>query len=259
MNDRDPDFPLDDALFDRIVDGALSAEELRIAVRALEREPDGWKRCATAFLEAQCLRESFRALGQTERVGAASQSVHLSLGGELKGSRYRWVRRVAAAVTVAASFAIGWIAHGTRAGAPAPDSLAIGPGSPQSQVNDLTIAESHAPTHETLLESLDEAQSDRDVEAPERSRPAFTTVAHVRLGIGNSPAEVPILAGPAITEEWLTQQPPPVSEYGQVVLERNGYQVDQRRQFLTAILPDGRRVAVPVDHVQIQYTGNDPL
>jgi hypothetical protein len=44
-----------------------------------------------------------------------------------------------------------------------------------------------------------------------------------------------------------------------VVLERNGYQVDQRRQYLTATLADGRRVAFPVDHVRIQYRGNEPL
>jgi hypothetical protein len=259
MNDRDSDRPLEDDLFDRIVDGELSAEELRIAVRALEREPDGWRRCATAFLEAQCLRASLRTLGRPERDGASSQSDPLNVGGGVRSSPYRWLRFVAAAGIVAASFAIGWIAHGTRSGAPTQDSLAVVPGNPQPQANELTIAESHALPHEALLEDLAGSQNDRDAEAPERSRPAFTTVAHVRLGIGNAPAEVPILAGPAITEEWLARQPPPVSEHGQVVLERNGYQVDQRRQFLTAILPDGRRVAVPVDHVQIQYTGSEPL
>ena len=62
-----------------------------------------------------------------------------------------------------------------------------------------------------------------------------------------------------ITEEWLTQQPPPVSEHGQVVLARQGYQVEQSGEFFTTVLADGRRVAIPVDHVQIQYTGNEPL
>ena len=81
----------------------------------------------------------------------------------------------------------------------------------------------------------------------------------MRFGSQRSSAEVPILAGPGLNEEWLTRQPPPVSEHGQVVLERNGYQVDQRRQFLMAIMADGRRVAVPVDYVRIQFTGNEPL
>ncbi len=85
------------------------------------------------------------------------------------------------------------------------------------------------------------------------------TVAHVRVGPENAPAEVPILAGPGVTEEWLRQQPPPVSEHGQVVFQRHGYQVEQHRRFLTTILPDGRRLAIPVDVVRIQYTGNEPL
>src|SRR5262245_1175490 len=103
MNDRDPDFPLDNALLDRIVDGELSADELRMAVRALEREPDGWKRCATTFLEAQCLRESFRALGRPERDDASSQSLAVNFDGGLRGRRYGWLRHVAAAGIVAAS------------------------------------------------------------------------------------------------------------------------------------------------------------
>ena len=85
------------------------------------------------------------------------------------------------------------------------------------------------------------------------------TVGLIRFGPESSAAEVPVLAGPGITEDWLVQQPPPVSEYGEVVLARQGYQVEQQRRFFTTVLADGRRVAIPVDHVQIRYTGNEPL
>ncbi len=84
-------------------------------------------------------------------------------------------------------------------------------------------------------------------------------VARLRIGPENAPAEVPILAGPGVTEDWLRHQPPPVSELGQVVFQRHGYQVEQHRRLLTTVLPDGRRLAIPVDEVQIQYTGNEPL
>ncbi len=84
-------------------------------------------------------------------------------------------------------------------------------------------------------------------------------VASLHIGTKAAGADVPILAGPGINEQWLKNQPPPVTEYEQVALKRQGYQVDQRRQFFTAVLADGRRVAVPVDQVQIRYTGNDPL
>ena len=51
----------DDVLLDRLVDGELSDEEYRQAVASLDERPDGWRRCALAFLEAQALR---RELGE---------------------------------------------------------------------------------------------------------------------------------------------------------------------------------------------------
>ncbi len=45
----------------------------------------------------------------------------------------------------------------------------------------------------------------------------------------------------------------------EVVLQQHGYQVDQHRRFISTTLADGRRVTVPVDLVQVRYTGNNPL
>jgi hypothetical protein len=84
-------------------------------------------------------------------------------------------------------------------------------------------------------------------------------VGRVRFGPEGTGAEVPILAGPGIDRGWLAAQPPPVSDYGLAVLQRHGYQVDQRRRLLVGTLGDGRRVTVPVDQVQVLYTGNNPL
>ena len=85
------------------------------------------------------------------------------------------------------------------------------------------------------------------------------SVGRVHFGSDSSGAEVPILAGPGITEQWLRNQPPPLNEHREVALQRQGYQVDQRRRLITTTLADGRRVTVPIDQVQIRYTGNNPL
>src|SRR3990172_4689745 len=45
--------PNDDILFDRLVDGELSPGERRELLASLDGRPDGWRRCALAFLEAQ--------------------------------------------------------------------------------------------------------------------------------------------------------------------------------------------------------------
>ena len=260
MNDRDQEPRVDDLLFDRIVDGGMSTNELRIAIRALERAPDGWKRCAAAFLEAQALGESFRALGRVQKDEAPLPSLRLHPGWSISGPRHRWLRHAAAAAIVAASFAIGWIAHGARPAPTAQELLAVRPVANQTgPVTELANSESHSPSDQAQDEALPEFSGDRDEQGPESPNRAIRTVARIRFGAVDSPAEVPVLAGPGITEEWLARQPPPVSEHGQVVLGRQGYQVDQRRQFITATLADGRRVAVPIDHVRIQFTGNEPL
>jgi hypothetical protein len=81
----------------------------------------------------------------------------------------------------------------------------------------------------------------------------------VRIGPEGTGATVPILTGPGINGDWLKAQPPPLSEHEQVALQRLGYQVDQRRRLLIATLADGRRVSVPIDQVQVRYTGSNPL
>ena len=48
----------DDILFDRLVDGELSARERQTLLQSLESRKDGWRKCALAFLEAQSWRES---------------------------------------------------------------------------------------------------------------------------------------------------------------------------------------------------------
>ena len=80
-------------------------------------------------------------------------------------------------------------------------------------------------------------------------------VGRVRLGTQTEGTDVPILAGPGMNEQWLRDQPPPLTAYGQVALQRHGYHVDQSRRLVTTTMADGRRVTVPVDEVQIRYTG----
>jgi anti-sigma factor RsiW len=53
---------IDDALIDRLVDGELPADERRQVLLALESHPEGWRRCALAFIEAQTWRSQMRGM-----------------------------------------------------------------------------------------------------------------------------------------------------------------------------------------------------
>jgi hypothetical protein len=52
---------LDDRLIDRLVDGELAEAQRRELLARLESEPDGWRSCALAFLEAQSWRDGLSA------------------------------------------------------------------------------------------------------------------------------------------------------------------------------------------------------
>jgi hypothetical protein len=89
--------------------------------------------------------------------------------------------------------------------------------------------------------------------------PPIMTVGRVRLSPTEGAPAVPIVVGSAIDEQWVTSQPPSITEHQMALLEQQGYQVDRRRRLVTAILRDGRRVTVPVDRFQVRYTGTEPL
>ncbi len=243
------DTSVDDTLIDRIVDGALTPEELRAAVLRIEAEPDGWKRCALAFVEARVWSDSLRAIGQAQKSEPAGMPIPRTAPAA-KGRRNRWLRSIAAAVIVGLSFVAGWMTHGTRLDS-RPEPLLVR----DSKVTPVPRPSEPSDVEDVVTQSagFPEDRAPRRVAAARMVR----TVGLIRFGPESSPAEVPVLAGPGITKDWLAAQPPPVSEYGEVVLAREGYRVEQQRRFFTTVLADGRRVAIPVDHVQIRYTGNE--
>jgi hypothetical protein len=70
----------DTDMLDRLVDGELGDREYRELLLRLETQPDGWRRCALAFLEAQAWRREMRALRGYEKMGQAPSRPAISLG-----------------------------------------------------------------------------------------------------------------------------------------------------------------------------------
>jgi hypothetical protein len=252
MTELDRWDPADDGVINRIVDGELTPSELRTAVLQLDDVPDGWKRCALAFLEARCLREAFRAIGEpVERQVERPSFTRPAAALPAKRRPRLWLNRAIAAGIAAAAFGLGWLTHGVHSSHRTDRNVVDG-----------SAASATDPSGGSQPERAGPVLVDSSIPGPfVAGKPGddVKLVARLKLGSETSEAEVPILAGPGIDAEWLKNQPPPLSEHRQVVLRQHGYQVDQRRRFIATTLADGRRVAVPVDLVQIRYTGNNPL
>ncbi len=90
-----------DEELDRLVDGELTHEERRALIARLEADPDGWRRCAVAFLEAQAWRE---AMG--EMLAAPSAPIIAK-----RRRSHPLPRRLTFAAGLLAAFSAGWLAH----------------------------------------------------------------------------------------------------------------------------------------------------
>jgi hypothetical protein len=245
--------PISDEFIDRIVDGELTPAELRAAIDRLDREPDAWRRCALAFLEAQCWRESLLTIPESEKLPIHPQPPIIpSIAAPDDQKPRRWLRRAAMAAAVAASFLLGWVGHLWR---PTGNEAADGNRTMLAQ----QPADSPAPLVNPSVPIRTVSAGPHEDQHPSGPSEVIREVARLRIGSENARAEVPILAGPGIDAEWVLNQPPPLSEREEVFLQRQGYQVDQRRRLITKTLADGRRVAFPIDQVRIRYTGNQPL
>lgn len=216
-------------VIERIVDGGLSPEQLREAVARIEADPDGWRRCALAFLEAQCWGDALR-----EPVAASSpaQAPGLrAIGGAPRRAPWRPRPALAAAVAVAC-FAAGWLAAGR------PSRVAVMPAAPGEPFQ-ATATPDTAPGEAPLVPPAPQARQ----------------VARLRIGEGSrdgAAPEIPIFGGPGLDPSWLLDQPMPVSAREQASLARKGYRLEQERRLVAVPLPDGRRLVVPVDRVQVR-------
>ncbi len=246
MNTFDPD---KQRLLDLLVDGELSEAQRREVLAWCESEPQGWRRCALAFLDAQSWSG---VLGQmaTERVvaerGVATKGINddplwaAPAAGAATVERSRAVQphswfgsALALAASVLVAFTLGLWARGEFSSSRS--MLASGEHQALSTVADRGGAGSGA------------LSSDRPEQGPRDK---------VRLVVGGPAGaadeiQLPLVDGRSAGDDWLRRQPAMPFDVQQA-LERLGHRVRQQRQLVPFSLDDGRRVMVPIDQIDVQ-------
>ena len=251
----------DDTRFDRLVDDELSEEERRELLGQLDDEPSGWRRCALAFLEAQCWRQ---ALGEMPSVRDAL-SAALQSGGENAGQtpaipietprRAVWLGRLKLLSAMAASFLaamwLGTLAHRAWMGqSHVPGGGEIG--------QFATLNKGFAP-----LMATNESRGRLTISPPRTSGGSnpWHVVTVSAPSDGRHPGaaiEVPAVERNNIDEQWLRSVPPAIPDNVLQALARTGHQIEQQREFVPVPLKDGRQLIVPVDRVKLHYVGSGP-
>lgn len=218
-------------VFDHLVDGELTDAERRELLTALDDEPAGWRRCALAFLEAQCWRADLSTLRAEPPVtaGAAQRTA---------GGRTAWARRLglslALAASVAASFVMGlW----TKPGA-----------SPWGQPGQFARSG-------VVPDGADQAvaQSSQPAALP----PGWRTVKVGLPGGGGQREQVDVPVRPAeqVDWDWVANQPSSLTPNMIRALEQQGLRVTRERQVWPIELEDGRQLILPVDQLDLHYVG----
>lgn len=205
-------------VLDRLVDGELPDGERRALIESLESEPEGWRRCALSFLEAQTWRD---AAG--EQIDEATAAVVAPLP-QQRPRRFR-ANLVSLAVAVGIAFVCGW---GMGTGWLVAEPVA-------------QIADSSGGNEPALTPT-------------ETNEPQFVGLARFDTDDVDQPP-IPVFTAAGADAEWLQQQPPPVSDYTRQVMERKGWHVQQDRRLMSVHLIDGREFAIPLDSVRVQYVG----
>ncbi len=220
---------IDGASIDRLVDGELAEVERRELLVRLDNDPEGWRRCALAFLEDQALRTALAAIAPVEQ--APSRAGAVAATSPIRTGR-AWLRGASIAASLMAStFAMGFAAGGSMKARPGVVLVSPAPSTP----------------------------SDSPTPRPDQIR-EVGSLQVVDGSAGEAPPDrFPIRSGPGLDERWLRSQPPSVPEYLRARWERQGYQVAERRRLMSVELEGGRHVSIPVDEVEVDYVGQQPL
>jgi len=265
--------PIDDIMFDRLVDGEMNEAERRELLLSLDADPDGWRRLSIAFLEAQMLQEAMElpmpaieedlaapspaAVDESLPAAAEEDTTAVEIENDEsdhprpfhRSLRNRWAHRAQTLAAMAASFLVAlgigsyWNDRGLPvpgadepAGVTAPDL----PGATQSDMTATAVPAGYT-------------QSGNDPwRVVEMSGPVGPDGEEQTLYL-------PAIERPAIDEDWVQSLPKAVPDDVRQSLYRTGHQVSEQRELVPIMTNDGRRVVVPVDKVNVRYVGRDSL
>jgi hypothetical protein len=229
---------LDDLELDLLVDGELGEQKRGDLLARLDRVPGGWRRCALAFLEAQCWTWELRAVCQESPAMVPSPRLAPRRGSNRS--------RLGSVLAMAASFLI---------------ALGLG-----AYFRGFWNRLETTTTPARMAGSLPSA-SPGGLSAPAASADSAGPVAPgiwqtVALPVGDGArggeesAPLPARVADHLDPQWLESFPPAMPRDVISALRESGHEVQQQRQLVPLPLQDGRRLLVPVDQVEVRYVGN---
>jgi len=228
---------------DLLVDGELSEPDRRNLLLQFEREPDGWRRCALAFLEAQCWRAE---LGQVVLPAVAEPVRNKTIETNSPGPNVRRQslrQHAATLLSMAASFLL---------------ALVVGMGLRGNSLHSPVIATRDLiPGGHRDAATSPAAQSGIAGQMPQPAG-GWEMVALTSYNSLNGQAAafcVPAQRRDSLDQNLLESIPDFIPPDVRQAFEESGHRVIQQREIVPVPMKDGRRLVVPVDRIEIHYLG----
>lgn len=215
-------------LLDRFVDGELSESERREVLLTADREPDGWRHLALAFVESQTLRQELKALTQAATPASPTASRAPVIRPQLV-----WLRATGMVACCLLAFGVGrWSNANSSANSVAgPRTFAPSDGKTPSVA---AVAPESGERHQTMRLVLDDL-----------------------LGGPPQSVDVPVVEDSQSDPAEYLSGPPVIPPEIQRALLRAGRRVHEQRQLFEVPLADGRYGVVPVSNVLVENAGLD--
>ncbi len=253
-------------VLDRLVDGELTAAERRELLALLDDEPAGWRRCALAFLEAQSLSESLRAIAGeahasaeprpvfTNSLSEVSPRVELEKPSPSRSISWGWSLAVAAALLVAFGLGNRLGNRGT-----APEIAGVQTASEPRTAALPTAEVAQRPETTQAADETVNAESDdpRLVAQADENTPGEDDLGTLVLEFDADSEDqrkiaLPLKSGQNAADAFSEESP--ISAELLSAFEQAGVKFTRQRQLWPVELSDGRQVIVPVDQLEIQGT-----
>jgi hypothetical protein len=238
-------------MFDRLVDGELSASEEQALLGALDIRPDAWRHCALAFLEARAWRDDLTTIVRPRWPAVNGTSVAIprtSTIGKVASteSRSRFANVVSIAAAILIAFLFGFAARAYWAPAPAAQDGVIvqHPDDELRSATDLATGSDSWEKNQNAESSIATADM-----------PTVTMALVSNNGQPQREIEIPLVETDQFDPRWLESRPQAISQSVVEALQRHGHQVDQRRLYVPVELDDGRRAILPLDQAEVKFTG----
>jgi hypothetical protein len=212
-------------VLDRLVDGELGPQQRRELLANFDDEPGAWRSCALAFLEEQSWRLQMARVA-SEPILEQMKATPRAGGG---ASGLAWGSWLAVAASLLVAFAIG-----TR--------YSIGLSAPGSQNPQITQRE-HVP-----IVTSEHPQN----EAMPAAEAPFTLTLTPLGGDNREAIELPVIESGAAGEFAAAANRSALSRALVQRFEQDGFEVNRQQQMWPVDLPDGRRVLVPIEEVDIR-------